>query len=62
MRAMHAQELKSLVESGLYKPDPSLIASAMLNRRGVRELLIAPELGGEAGRIPPPSAAPRQAA
>lgn len=38
-RAMHPQELKSLVESGAYKPDPSEIAMAMLSRRGVRELL-----------------------
>lgn len=36
---MHPQELKSLVESGAYKPDPGEIAMAMLNRRGVRELL-----------------------
>jgi hypothetical protein len=62
MKAMHAQELKSLVESGLYKPDPSQIASAMLSRRGVRELLTSPSLGSEAGRTPAPSAAPRQAA
>jgi len=61
MRAMHRQELKSLVESGLYKPDPSLIASAMLSRRGVRELLTAPEMSG-AGHNQQPSAAPRQAA
>jgi hypothetical protein len=38
-RAMHPQELKSLVESGAYKPDPGEIAMAMLSRRGVRELL-----------------------
>jgi hypothetical protein len=38
-RAMHPQELKSLVESGAYKPDPGEIATAMLSRRGVRELL-----------------------
>jgi hypothetical protein len=61
MRAMQAQELKSLVESGLYKPDPSLIASAMLSRRGVRELLTTPAMSG-AGHSPPPSAVPRQAA
>jgi len=36
---MQAQELKSLVESGHYKPDPSQVAMAMLQRRGVRELL-----------------------
>lgn len=36
---MQRQELKSLVESGAYKPDPPRIADAMLRRRGVRELL-----------------------
>jgi hypothetical protein len=39
MEAMEPQELKSLVESGRYKPDPAQIAMAMLQRRGVRELL-----------------------
>lgn len=39
MRAMQAQELKTLVETGAYKPDPDLIATAMLQRQGVRELL-----------------------
>jgi hypothetical protein len=38
-RAMQPHELKSLVEAGAYKPDPDAIASAMLSRRGVRELL-----------------------
>ena len=38
-RAMHPQELKLLVESGAYKPDPGEIANAMLSKRGVRELL-----------------------
>jgi len=37
---MQTLELKSLVESGRYKPDPSRVATAMLQRRGVRELLI----------------------
>jgi hypothetical protein len=36
---MQPQELKSLVETGSYKPDPSQVAMAMLSRRGVRELL-----------------------
>lgn len=36
---MQTVELKSLVDSGLYKPDPSRVAAAMLRRRGVRELL-----------------------
>jgi hypothetical protein len=40
---MQAQELKSLVEAGLYKPDPSQIAAAMLERRGVRDLLAPAE-------------------
>ena len=36
---MQTQELKSLVEAGHYKPDPGLVAEAMLQRRGVRVLL-----------------------
>ena len=39
MEAVEASELKSLVEAGNYKPDPAQIANAMLQRRGVRELL-----------------------
>ena len=37
--SMKATELKNLVEAGSYKPDPSRVATAMLRRRGVRELL-----------------------
>jgi hypothetical protein len=37
---MQPHELKSLVETGAYKPDPGEVATAMLSRRGVRELLI----------------------
>ena len=37
--AMQPRELKTLVDAGTYKPDPAQIASAMLSRRGVRELL-----------------------
>jgi hypothetical protein len=37
---MQASELKSLVESGQYKPDPARVAVAMLRRRAVRELLL----------------------
>jgi Anti-sigma-28 factor, FlgM len=60
---MQQQELKSLVESGHYKPDPSRVAAAMLERRGVRELLI----GGNrtlsrAGRTPSGPQSPRRAA
>lgn len=38
-KAMQTQELKSLVETGAYRPDPAQVATAMLSRRGVRELL-----------------------
>jgi hypothetical protein len=36
---MQPHEIKSLVETGAYKPDPGEVAMAMLSRRGVRELL-----------------------
>ena len=36
---MSPRHLKSLIEAGHYKPDPGLIAEAMLQRRGVRVLL-----------------------
>ena len=51
---MQQQELKSLVESGAYKPDPSRIAAAMLRRRGVRELLTGAyrNAGSSGGRGP----------
>jgi hypothetical protein len=60
---MQQQELKSLVDAGSYKPDPSQVASAMLQRRGVRELLIGvtPALDG-AGQNRSVSQSPRQAA
>jgi hypothetical protein len=60
---MQSQELKSLVESGHYKPDPSRIATAMLQRRGVRELLISSSARlNRAGRTPPGPESPRRAA
>jgi hypothetical protein len=49
---MQAQELKSMVETGSYKPEPALVADAMLRRRSVRELLTS-ESFMRAGRIPP---------
>jgi len=62
-KAMEHQELKSLVESGTYKPDPAQVAVAMLSRRGVRELLIG--IAGSSSRNghtpPPPAAHPRAA-
>ena len=36
---MQQEQLKSLVETGNYRPKPALVAEAMLRRRGVRELL-----------------------
>jgi hypothetical protein len=58
---MQPRQLKSLVDSGHYKPEPSLIADAMLQRRGVRELLTS-ESFMRAGRTPPAPEAGRQAA
>jgi len=58
---MQTLELKSLVESGHYKPDPSRVAAAMLQRRGVRELLVGGQLN-RAGRTPPGPESPRRAA
>jgi hypothetical protein len=56
-------ELKNLVESGGYKPDPAQVAAAMLQRRGVRELLtgMSPALR-PAGRSQMASMTPRRAA
>jgi hypothetical protein len=62
-KAMQAQELKTLVEAGTYKPDPAQIAMAMLSRRGVRELLTGIHATGpQNGRGPePPAVRPRAA-
>ncbi len=62
-KSMQAQELKALVESGNYKPDPSQIATAMLARRGVRELFALPTPAATGvGRSPSHSGSPRRAA
>jgi hypothetical protein len=58
---MQPRQLKSLVETGHYKPEPSLIADAMLQRRGVRALLVSPAVTST-GRIPPAPEAGRRAA
>jgi hypothetical protein len=48
---MSPRHLKSLIQSGHYKPEPALIAEAMLQRRGVRVLLAgAPASAIAAGR------------
>jgi len=65
MRAMDTRELKSLVDAGAYKPDPAEIATAMLSRRGVKELLAgihATAPAPQGGRSPgSPGAFPRAA-
>jgi hypothetical protein len=48
---MQQGHLKSLIESGSYRPEPELVAQAMLRRRGVRALLTGMSLS-EADRIP----------
>jgi len=60
---MQTQDLKRLVETGDYKPDPSLIAAAMLERRGIRELLsFSSPVLNPAGRTRSASAARHRAA
>ena len=63
---MQSNRLKSLVESGGYRPKPELVACAMLRRRGVRALLAGAPIGpppiSSADRIRPAPEEPRQAA
>jgi hypothetical protein len=67
---MQRRQLKRLIETGHYQLEPEAIAQAMLQRRGVRELLtgsLRPKVDGgllidPADRIQSPSAVPRQAA
>jgi hypothetical protein len=58
---MQRRQLKSLIESGHYRLDPALIAEAMLERRGVRSLLM-PTPASPAGQTPSVRQAPRHAA
>lgn len=62
-KAMQTHELKSLVEAGTYKPDPAQVATAMLSRRGIRELLTGIHATGpQNGHTPqPPAVRPRAA-
>ena len=49
---MQQAQIKSLVETGSYRPKPALVAEAMLRRRGVRELLgDEPQALNPSGRI-----------
>ena len=56
-RRMQPRQLKSLVESGHYKPEPALVAAAMLERRGVRSFLADGQLT-PAGQSPAPVGEP----
>jgi hypothetical protein len=58
---MEQRQLKSLVENGGYRPQPELVAAAMLRRRGVCAFLTGAPLS-PAGRIQSPPEAPRRAA
>jgi hypothetical protein len=60
---MSQRHLKSLVEAGHYKPDPELVAEAMLQRRGFRTFISGSSAGvSEADRTPAPRASDHQAA
>ncbi len=64
---MVSPQLRNQIESGAYKPQPALIAEAMLQRPGVRDLLTAPAVATASGlnradRSRGSSEAPRQAA
>jgi hypothetical protein len=58
---MQQSQLKSLVENGNYRPEPELVARAMLRRRSVRELLVGTPFSS-ADRSPTAPEARRQAA
>jgi hypothetical protein len=58
---MKSEQLKNLVEAGDYKPDPALVAQAMLRRRAVRVLLTAASFTS-AGQTQPAPATSRRAA
>jgi len=58
---MQQGQLKSLIESGRYRPEPELVAEAMLQRRGVRALLTGMP-SSAADRTPSAADSRRQAA
>ncbi len=62
MGDMANEQLKSMVAAGLYKPNPALVAEAMLSRQSVRELLTASEPLSRADRTRPTVLASRRAA
>jgi hypothetical protein len=58
---MQRGQLKGLIEHGNYRPEPALVAQAMLRRRGVRALLTGMSFS-PADRIPSAADSRRQAA
>jgi hypothetical protein len=58
---MQQRQLKSLIEKGNYRPEPQLVATAMLRHRGMRALLGADSISA-AGRIQTASTGRCQAA
>jgi hypothetical protein len=59
---MSPRHLKSLIQAGHYRPDPALVAEAMLARHGVRQLLIEVGTPSEADRSRSARAAARRVA
>jgi hypothetical protein len=59
---MATEQLKSMIEAGQYKPNPALVAEAMLSRRSVRELLTASEPLSRADQNRPTALSSRRAA
>jgi hypothetical protein len=59
-----SRQLKSQIDAGQYKPQPALVAEAMLRHRGVRNLLVREDLAvlSAAGRSRQAPLAPRRAA
>ena len=51
-RDMATEQLKNMIEEGRYKPNPALVAEAMLSRRSVRELLLTSERLRSVDRTP----------
>jgi len=59
---MNGEQLKTLIETGGYRPEPQRVAEAMLARRAVRELLVGGTSLSSAGRIRSAPESRRQAA
>ena len=59
---MATEQLKSMIKEGRYRPNPALVAEAMLSRRSVRELLTASEPLSRADRSRRPAVESHRAA